>query len=211
MTVLLRGLLTGLLVIGLAVLGAAPDRMTAQDKKTEPKADPKDVAKAKDELRQKSVSFATSDGLALNGYWFRGVGIEKQRPDAVMMFPAPGNKVNDAWIGLAKTLSEKNFSVLLFDWRGLGMNSAETAGSRILEDRVKFWNEPYNRELLKNSQKTIEDKGLDYKNLHTRTQGQYKFKDWMLNDLVAARYFLDRKNDDGQCNTNRVWIVTERD
>jgi hypothetical protein len=218
MTTLLRGLLAGLLVIGLTAVGSAPGEARAQAKKDPAKDPPKTpVAKkpedkgAADDLRNKSVGFGTSDGLSLNGYWFKGVGVEKQRPDAVMMFPAPGNKVNDAWIGLASELSKKNFSVLLFDWRGLGMNAADTAGSRIFEDKGKFWNEQYNKQLLLKSRAQIEDKGLDYRTLVVRSDGALRYRDFMLNDLLAARFYLDRKNDDKDCNTNRVWIVTEKD
>ncbi len=32
-----------------------------------------------------------------------------------------------------------------------------------------------------------------------------------MNDLLAARFFLDKYSDDGKCNTNRVWIVSEKD
>jgi hypothetical protein len=215
---LFRGLAGALLILGLsAVVAVGPTDLAAQDKK-DPKKDPpakkpeeKPKDKDKDEAREKSVGFGTSDGLSLNGYWYQGNGIEKQRPDAVMMFPAPGNKVNDAWISLAKALSEKNFSVLLFDWRGTGMNAAETAGSRIFEDKGKFWGETYNQKLLKGSQKTIEDKGLEFKSLRNKSEGAFRYTDFMLNDLLAARFYLDRQNDNGKCNTNRVWIVTEKD
>ena len=216
MVTLLRGLLAGLLVIGLAALGSIPDAR-AQDKK-DAKATPgakapvpgKPAATA-DDVRDKSVGFGTSDGLSLNGYFFQGVGLDKQRPDAVMMFPAPGNKVNDAWIGLASELSKKNFSVLLFDWRGCGKNEPATAGARVIEDREKFWNELYNKQLLVRSRATIEDKGLDFRYISTRSEGTYRYRDFMLNDLLGARFFLDRQNDNGKCNTNRVWIVTEKD
>ncbi|HKA07752.1 MAG TPA: hypothetical protein VKD71_10880, partial [Gemmataceae bacterium] len=122
-----RHLLAGLVIAGLAAF--ATD-LRAQDKKDPKKdapgakKDPPPAAK-KDEKKEmkkddgdRRVGFATSDGLSLNAYWFQGTGLEKHRPDAVMMFPAPGNKVTDAWIDFAKALSEKNFSVLLFDWRG---------------------------------------------------------------------------------------------
>jgi len=217
MTTLLRGLLAGLLVIGLAALGAAPGGLTAQDKtkkeppKTAPPVVKKADDKARDELREKSVGFGTSDGLSLNGYWFQGAALDKQRPDAVMMFPAPGNKVNDAWIGLANDLSKKNFSVLVFDWRGAGMNAPDTAGSRIFEDKLKFWNELYNKQLLMRSRATVEDKGLDYKTLVLKSEGIHRYRDFMLNDLLAARFYLDKQNDNGKCNTNRVWIVTEKE
>jgi hypothetical protein len=211
MSSLYRGLVGGFLVLGLAALGAGP--AGAQAKKDPAKKDvpaPKKTDPAKPDAREQSVSFATSDGLALNGYWFQGTAIEKQRPDAVMMFPAPGGKVNDAWIDLARELSKKNFSVLLFDWRGCGMNGPE-AGSRIFESTERFWAEPYNIKLLKNSQRRIEDKGLDYRELVGRQEGTVRYRDWLVNDLMGARFFLDKQNDNGKCNTNRVWVVSEKE
>lgn len=206
-----RGLAAALLVLGLA--GTA--MVSAQaPKKEEPKktADPKDPkAKAKEEARERSVGFGTSDGLSLSGYWFQGTATDKQQPDAVMMFPSPDGKVNDAWIALAKSLSEKNFSVLLFDWRGVGANGVEGAGSRILEDKDKFWKEPFNGNMLMRSKKIIEDKGLDWKQLRSASVSKMNYKHFMLNDLLAARFFLDQQNDAGRCNTNRIWIVSEKD
>jgi hypothetical protein len=207
---LYRGLLGGLLVAGLAALGSTP--AGAQAKKDPAKKDPVAVKKdaKKDDARERSVSFATSDGLALNGYWYQGTGIEKQRPDAVMMFPAPGNKITDAWIDLARALSEKNFSVLLFDWRGCGLNGPE-AGSRIFESTERFWLENYNQRLLRGRKATIEDKGLEYKDIVGRAEGNIRYRDWFLNDLAGARFFLDKQGDNGKCNTNRVWVISEKE
>ncbi|MBO0699723.1 MAG: hypothetical protein J2P46_15105 [Zavarzinella sp.] len=208
---LYRGLLGGLLVAGLAAVGASP--LGAQAKKDPPKKDAAVVPKKdmkKDDARERSVSFATSDGLALNGYWFQGTAIEKQRPDAVLMFPAPGSKITDAWINLARALSEKNFSVLLFDWRGCGLNGPE-AGSRIFESPERFWAETYNQRILGGRKAAIEDKGLDFKDLVNRGNGNLRYRDWLFNDLVGARYFLDKQSDNGKCNTNRVWIISEKE
>jgi len=127
---LLRGLAGAALVAGLATLGIGPGGLAAQDKK-DPKKDPKspvavpkkDEAKAPakpDDTGDKTVGISTSDGLSLKGYFFQGNALDKAAPDAVMMFPAPGNKVTDAWIGLAKELSTKNFSVLLSTGGGTG-------------------------------------------------------------------------------------------
>jgi hypothetical protein len=220
MLTLTRGLLGGLLVLGLIALGTPSADVAAQakkDEKKDPKAPPvvkKDDKKGKPEdLGDRSVSFGTSDGLALNGYFFQGTGIEKQRPDAVLMFPAPGtgpnNRVNDAWLDLARKLAEKNFSVLLFDWRGHGRNLE--AGTRVFESPDLFWRESYNTKLLKSIKATIDDKGLDWKMIGGRGEGTVQYKDMLMNDLIAARFFLDRKSDEGRCNTNRVWIVSEKD
>jgi len=217
---LLRGLAGAALIAGLAALGMGPGGLAAQDKK-DPKKDAKtpvavpkkDEAKAPakpDDTRDKTVGISTSDGLSLNAYWFQGNAIDKNPPDAVLMFPAPGNKVTDAWIGLAKALSEKNFSVLLFDWRGCGMNAADTAGQRILADKELFWREMYNRQLLK-PQRPYEDKGLEFSKIVAKAEGAYRYRDFLFNDLLAARFYLDRQNDNKKCNSGRIWIVTEKD
>lgn len=206
---LFRALFAGALIIGLAAFGIGPGQLGAQDKK-----DAKD--KGKDDVKEKIIGFGTSDGLALKGFFFQGATIDKQKPDAVIMVPAPGSKINDAWLALAKALSEKNFSVLLFDWRGCGLNGPEGSGSAIIEDKQKFWDEQYNGRMLSGADKkpsaTIEAKGLDYKKLITASDNRGRYRDFMFaNDLLAARFFLDKQNDGGKCNTNRVWIISEKD
>ena len=225
MRTLFRGLAGALLILGVAALGTGPDGLSAQDKKDVKGKDPKtpvvvvppakkaDEDPLKKDAKERTVAFKTSDGLALNGYWFQGTAADKNPPDAVLMFPAPGpgGKVNDAWIGLAKALSEKNFSVLLFDWRGCGMNAAETAGQRVIDSRELFWKEQYNLSLLKASRSTIEDKGLSYNSIINKSSGTMRYRDFLFNDLLAARFFLDKQNDNGKCNSSRIWIVTEKD
>jgi hypothetical protein len=212
-----RSLPAGLVVAGLAIVTMSPAMLRAQAKK-DPKKDPP-AAKPEEKKNPPkdtgkddggdSTAFATSDGLSLRGYWFQGVGLEKQRPDAVMMFPAPGSKVTDAWIDLAKTLSKKNFSVLLFDWRGCGMNGPD-AGARIFESTEQFWRDPYNK-ILEDAKRSIDDKGLDYARLKVASKNNMTYRDFMPNDLAGARFYLDRMSDNGKCNTNRVWIVSEKD
>jgi hypothetical protein len=203
-----------LLVLGLAALTPGPGKLAAQAKKDPAKKDPapakKPDDKARDDAREKTVGISTSDGLSLNAYWYQGNALEKSPPDAVLMFPAPGNKVTDSWIALAKALSEKNFSVLLMDWRGCGMNAADSAGPRVLADKEAFWREVYNSKLLK-PQKTYEDKGLDYSKIIGKNEGNYRYRDFLFNDLLAARFYLDRQNDNGKCNSGRIWLVTEKD
>jgi hypothetical protein len=208
---LFRGLIVGALIVGVAALCGAPAQVGAQDKK-----DAKDAKdKARDDLESKKVGIGTSDGLSLNGYFFPGVTVDKQRPDAVIMVPTPGSKVNDAWIGLAQDLSKKNFSVLLMDWRGCGMNGPDGigAGVRVIDDKDKFWKERYNAELLMKSQKTaIETKGLAYDKFRNASDSRARYMDFaLMNDLFAGRFYLDKMSDAGKCNTNRTWIITEKD
>lgn len=193
---LYRGLLTGLVVAGVAAACFQPGAARAQAKKN---------------LDDNIIAVTTSDGLALKGYWFQGQALEKAPPDAVMMFPAPGGKINDAWIDLAQALSAKNFSVLLFDWRGCGLNGPEGQGARVFEDSERFWKEPYNGLMLKGQKGAIEKTGLDWKVLSNRSERGARYRDFLFNDLLAARFFLDKQNDARKCNTNRVWVVSEKD
>jgi hypothetical protein len=208
MRTLTRGFLGGLLVFGLCVLGTPTSDLAAQAKKDDKKAPA--AKKVADDPSDRSVAFGTSDGLSLNGYFYQGAGLEKQRPDAVLMFPAPGQKVTDAWIDLAKKLSQKNYSVLLFDWRGVGRNGPE-AGTRVFENPDLFWREPYNLRLLKGIKGTVDDKGLDWRTIAGRQDNNLRYRDVLLTDLMAARFFLDKKSDEGRCNTNRVWVISEKD
>jgi hypothetical protein len=205
-----RALLAGFLIVGIAAISVGPREVAAQDTKKDAKKDVK-----KDDVKKRLVGFGTSDGLALKGYFFQGVAIEKQKPDAVIMVPAPGSKIDDAWIGLAIALSEKNFSVLLFDWRGCGMNGPDGSGPAVIEDKQKFWDEPYSRLLTTTGKKenaTIDRYGLDHKSLVVKSDSRGRYRDFMyMNDLLAARFYLDKQNDGGRCNTNRVWIVSEKE
>jgi hypothetical protein len=223
MFALYRGLAAGFFVVAVAALVGPPGDLGAQDKKKDlkkddpakktemKKEDAKKVADAKD-TQDRGVGFGTSDGLSLKGYWFQGAAIEKRRPDAALMFPAPGNKITDSWIDLARELSKNNFSVLLFDWRGCGLNGPE-AGSRIFENKEQFWRDPYNEfAFARATRQAVEEKGLDWKTLRSKVDSRgNSYKDFLLNDLMGARFFLDKQNDAGKCNTNRVWIVSEKD
>src|SRR5688572_4643245 len=65
-----------------------------------------------------AVSFPTSDGLTLNG-WFIGQPVTPQF--TIVVFN--GNAGNRAFRApLAKALAAANFAVLLFDYRGFGGN-----------------------------------------------------------------------------------------
>ncbi len=203
-----RSLAAGALAFGLVALAAGPSELFAQAKKDDKKGDlkkddkkdPKKDAKADPINAGKTdviASFGTSDGLALRRRWYSA---GKASADAVLMFPAPGSPVNDGWIGLAEQLQKKGFSVFLFDWRGVGMNGIER-GERLIANSSAFEKDPFN---MMHAPRTAVAKGLDYSKF---SAGRYK--DYLFNDLQAARFALDKQNDAGQCNTNRIWIVSE--
>lgn len=193
-------------VLTLAVMAAAAGPASAQKDKDK-----------KDDVPDSVLSFSTSDGVALGAMWMPAK--DKPGADAVMMFPRPGAPVTKQWIELAEAMSAKGFAVLLFDFRGSGMNGPapkakepipdpfyiKGRGERIITDVNQFFNEPFNRAAFGSSRKTIENVGLNWKTFGDRA------KDVVFNDLLAARFFLDKKNDAKVCNTNRIWIVTEKE
>ena len=168
----------------------------------------------KDEVPDTVLSFPTSDGVALGGMWYPPK--DKPNADVVMMFPRPGGAINKNWIAVAEALKEKGFAVLLFDFRGCGMNGPapkakepipdpfylKGRGERIITDVSQFFKEPFNTGLNKTS---VEKSGLNYKTFNDRQ------KDAVFNDLQAARFFIDRKSDARVCNANRIWMLTEKE
>ena len=165
----------GLFAFVVALIAQNPAKLAAQ-----PKIEPD------------KVQIRTSDGLDLYAYWFTG----EKASDVIVMMPAPGSKVNDTWMDLARSAAEKKFAVLLFDWRGCGMNAGT---GRIFNNKEIFYREFYNR----GTPADAADKGLTYAKLPN--------KDFILNDLCGARFFLEKKNDEKSCNVNRVWFVTEKE
>ena len=145
MNLFYRGLAAGA-ALGLVALAAGPGDLSAQPKKDDKtkvdpkkvdpkKVDPKPVERKLDE----QGSFVTADGVTIWRWWYSA---GKASADAVMMFPAPGNKVTDQMRAMAKALQQKGFSVLVFDWRGTGENAPGGKGGGV--DRNKFEKDPFN-------------------------------------------------------------------
>ncbi len=176
--------------------------------RSQPKDDPK-VLKA----------MPTNDGLSLNILWYPAPPKDKTTPDGVIMFPRPGAKIDKSWVALAEAVQAKGFSVLLMDWRGLGMNGPEISakskepppdpiylkpqGPKILQTSSAFFSEPVNKSFGRDA---VTNAGLNYK---TFTERQ---KEIIFADLTAARFFLDKRNDgEKECNSNRIWLMTEKE
>ena len=91
---------------------------------------------------------------------------------------------------LAEELQKKDFCVLAFDFRGHGDSTTV--------EPDKFWTTPYNKSLVKSKNKTA----IDYKNFDKR------YYPALVNDIAAAKAFLDRsKNDSGICNTSSTIVI----
>jgi hypothetical protein len=90
----------------------------------------------------------------------------------------------------AKALQEKGHAVLTFDFRGHG-ESTEV-------DANEFWsNRFFNRALIRRRS----NDEIDFKDFDARYYGV------LANDIAAARAFLDRRNDAGECNSSNLVVV----
>jgi pimeloyl-ACP methyl ester carboxylesterase len=145
---------------------------------------------AQDENKM-DVSFDTFDDVKLVGTFYRGQR-GPESPAVLMIHKFQGNRKAPGWEELAKTLQDKGFAVLTFDLRGHG--GSTSVGT-------KFWNWEHN---------TLHLRG----GTALRNKGQVTFKDFksgywpvLVNDVVAARHFLDKKNDAQQCNTGSIIVI----
>ena len=143
--------------------------------------------------------FRTADGLRLNYLWFAGG--KGQKSDSVILVPNYGTDVSKSpsWISLAKALKKEGHSVLLFDFRGHG----KSVGARVLDKPDIFCAQGYNR---------YSGQALNARTIKDITKDKFStaYYPYLVNDLTAARKFLDEQNDAGQCNSGRVFVITEQ-
>lgn len=145
-------------------------------------------AQDKDKSKGEKVRFESADGVDLHGNFYAST---KANPPTVLIVHALGeNSKKTGWRHLAEELQQKGFAVLAFDLRGHGA-STEVA------DPAKFWALPANR-LLKGFPKAITLDVKDFPSSYLPT---------LCNDIAAARAFLERKNDQGTCNTSNLILI----
>jgi hypothetical protein len=139
-------------------------------------------------------NIVTADGVRIKGTYFRS---EKSNVGTVIMLhPIGEDKSSKApeWRGLAEALAKAGYAVLMFDFRGHG-------DSTMIEDTKLFWG-----------------KQINITNVKTRDKEVIEVKDYikqgstylpvLVNDIVAARAWLDRRNDEAKdCNTSNLMII----
>jgi len=131
------------------------------------------------------VKFDTCDGVELHGSWY---GKDSKSTCVILLHTIGGNSQQDGWDRLAKALNEKGFAVLSFDFRGHGNSTT------ILPT---FWGRTYNQG-LRGAGKA---ESINYKDF------QRSYHPILVNDIAAAKAFLDRRNDAGECNSRSIILV----
>lgn len=136
------------------------------------------------------VKFESVDGVELRGTYYPAAEGRKA-PAMLLLAPPTPAGVPAAWEDLARGLQGHGFSTLVFDFRGHGRS---TAVSRA------FWNVPANVAGLRRRSTAGRE---------TIHAGDFvpSYLPMLVNDITAARTFLDECNDSGTCNASNLIVV----
>jgi pimeloyl-ACP methyl ester carboxylesterase len=150
----------------------------------------------------KPVQFDTTDGVQLEGRFYAPAptGKAKAKEATVLLLhninaKTGGSSNQPGWDELAKKLQEDGYSVLKFDFRGFGNSTSVTS---------QFWKEAYNRDNVRGGKSTKPPSTINHKDFDSLS-GQYY--PYLVNDIAAAKAFLDRRNDAGQANTSSLIVI----
>jgi hypothetical protein len=142
-----------------------------------------------------NVNIVTADGVKLRGHFYAAG--KKCQATVIMLHPiGEGKSMKVAeWKHLAESLQKADYSVLMFDFRGHG-DSTEIAQPK------DFWSKPVNSANVKVKKQGDEIDVKDY-----IKQGS-AYLPVLVNDIAAARAYLDRRNDKpGDCNTSSIIVI----
>lgn len=134
------------------------------------------------------VPIDSPDGIDLRGFWYP---CAKKNAPAVLMLHALGageDSSKQEWRNLA-TLLQKEYAVLALDFRGHG-ESVNVANPQM------FWNYNKNVATPNGNGATVSFKDF--------SPAAYSY---FVNDIAAAKKFLDGKNDAGECNSSSLILI----
>jgi alpha-beta hydrolase superfamily lysophospholipase len=139
------------------------------------------------------VKFYSYDQVELHGTFYLG-DLGKKSPCVILLHALGASSDQEGWADLAKRLQKEHLAVLAFDFRGQGES---------VNVQPAFWLDPLliNR-TLKGYQLGKPREQISYKDFRTR--------DHYLNlvqDIAAAKHYLDQRNDSGDCNSSNVCVI----
>lgn len=133
------------------------------------------------------VNFATVDGVNLSGTYYPGKG---NNAATVLMLHAVGDSSKkEGWVQLAQKLQAEGFAVLTFDFRGHGASKEV--------DPQMFWSNPFNKSNIRGAGK----EAIEFRDFSPA------YHTALVNDIAAAKAYLDIKNDDKECNTSSFIVI----
>ena len=147
---------------------------------------------SQEKSNKEEISFETFDGVTIKGSFYPSA---KGGNSPVVMFlhKFGSDTGKDGWDDLATQLQGKGYAVLAFDFRGHGR-------SKFINKPELFWTFGPNRSLINHS-------GDPKKKVIAFADFRAGYLPYLLNDIVAARLYLDNRNDNGGCNTSNIIVI----
>jgi pimeloyl-ACP methyl ester carboxylesterase len=152
------------------------------------------------------VKFESVDQVELHGLFYPN-GNGKKAPAVLLLRKVEGDTQVDEWGQLAKDLQKEGCAVLIFDWRGHGDSTSVAPG---------FWNDNTSPAIKSMSAFNV----ANYKKSinPSKPPESISIKDFnksyypaLVNDIAAAKMFLDQKNDAGECNSSNLILIGAED
>lgn len=142
----------------------------------------------------KNVTFKSYDGVELSGTLYPNPGGKR---DATVLLlhnfdlKKGGNSQQEGWTNLATALQFDGYVVLQFDFRGFG-------DSKTVD--TNFWNQKYNNQFIRR-RGVKPPTSIDHKDFSVN------YLPYLVNDIAAAKAYLDQLNDNNGCNTSSLFVI----
>lgn len=142
--------------------------------------------------KPQEISFETADKVELKGTFYAGGG--KSSPAILMIHDIGSDRSKGGWDELGKLLSKEGFAALSFDFRAHGE-------STVVVDPKVFWANGLNARTFRPT------KERDKIGLADFMKNRKIYQSMLINDIAAAKRYLDVRNDSEDCNTANTIII----
>ena len=160
------------------------------DRPNQPGSDPPPTARRTPPASER-VDIPTGDGVMLHGRFYPGP--EGTKSNGVLLVPDLAMRsAEEAYGELARALQNKGLAVLTFDFRGHNQSLAV---------QPLFWKLPHNLVLNKGTKPGPKADQLRYMDIPVT------YFPHMVNDIMAARTYLELRNDKHELNASNLVVV----
>lgn len=136
------------------------------------------------------IVFETFDKAELQGTWYPSSVEGTKSPCVILLHKIGGNRLQEGWETLAQALQERGFAVMSFDFRGHGDSTTV---------RPEFWAVRPNTANIKGAGPKKES--INFKDFSPA------YYPMLVNDIAAAKFAVEQKNNARECNSADVMIV----
>lgn len=139
-----------------------------------------------------SVTLTTGDGAKLAARYYPSAQPGGKSPAVIVLDDTGGDARPAACDDIARQLAKEGCTVLCFDFRGHG---------RSQNVEPEFWDDPNNRRLVKGYKSDDPPETIRYADFKPG------YLPALVNDVAAARAYLERRNDARECNTAQMYLI----